>query len=281
MLTLILTTEDNTLLAPDDHQMHIGRKMLHAFRLNTNVKQKLASQLSRIQNDPTLLATFQLSLASSQFQALAELMTGSGVHRFDRRDETGEEIIFWNNHLSDSVRQIFVAEDLNSLVVSSNGPLPKFAVLTIEDKRLSYHVGIQPGQGRFTVDGWFATLLNRLPGDQIDGIDSVLQFNIIGDNGCCMYLVIDQSDLTLHKGTHDQPVVTITAEFDEWLALINGNQTPKEMFLRDALQIGGNLEFISGLADAFQLSPPGQYMRDKWRLYVNYLDSLTLQLGEV
>jgi hypothetical protein len=148
--------------------------------LNTNVKQKLAFQLSRFQTDPSLLAAFQLTLTSGQFQALAELMTGSGVYRADRRDGTGEEIVLWNNHLSESVRLIFAAEDLNGLVDSSNEPLPKFAVLTIEDKSLSYHVGIQPAQGYLT---------------------------------------------------------------------------------------------------NFHLTPPGQYMRDKWRLNINYLDCLALKLG--
>ena len=180
--TLTLTTEDDTLLAPDDRKMRVGRKLLYSFHLNTNIKQKLFYHLSHIQDDPVLLAAYQLSLSSGQFQALAELMTGSGVHRADKRDGTGEEIILWNNQLSNSVHQIFVIEDLNGLVDSSNGPLPKFAVLIIEEKSLSYYVGVQSDQGDPT---------------------------------------------------------------------------------------------------AFHHTAPVQYLSDKWRLNINYLDSLTLQLGEV
>ena len=278
-VALSLRTEASSLLAADNRLMNAGRKMLQAFRLNTNIKLKLASQLSQMQDDPVLLAAYQLSLTSSQFQALAELLTGSGVQKLDRRNGTGEEIILWNNHSNDSVRQIFAAVELNGLAESSSGPLPKFAVLTIEVKTLAYHVGMQPARGRITVNDWFASLLDRIPRNQVAGVDAVIQFDIMGVNGCSKTLVIDQGNLFLHEGTHVQPAVIITAASNDWLSLINGDQTPEEMFLSGIFRVGGNLELITGLVDAFRLSPPGIYKGDKWRLDINYLDGLTLHLG--
>jgi len=279
-LTITLTAIDKSLLAKEDRKTRTGHKMLRAFRMNSHAKQRLASELSDIQDDPTLLAAYQLSLTGGQFQALAELMTGSGFHCSDKRDGPGEEIILWNNQLIDLVRQIFAAEELDGLVYSSKGPLPKFAVFSIEKDMVSQHIGIQPAKGVITVQSWFAILCNRISREQVGDVDAVIQFDITGPRGCKNYLVISQGDLSLHEGSHVQPSVTITTEADAWLALINGEQSAEEMFLGGILGVRGNLELMVGLIDIIRLSSPGKFRRDKWRLDVNYLDALTLQLGE-
>ena len=125
--------------------------------------------------------------------------------------------------------------------------------------RLSYHAGKQPAQGRITVAGWFASLLDRIPPEEVAGVETVIQFDITGVNGCKKYLLLGQNELDLLDGNHQQPAVTITADSADWLSLINGDTSPAEMFLSGTLQIGGNFDLIVGLVDAFRLNPPGKY----------------------
>lgn len=278
-LTLRLRTNNKIILVPDNRQLLIGHKMVRAFRMNTNVKRKLADQLAQITGNLSLLTKYQLSLTTLQFQALAELMTGSGVHRSEIRSGTGEKIVLWNNNLSKDVCEAFAAQVSSGLVETWSQPLPKFAAVTIDDQGLSYHAGSQPALGRVTIDGWFSSLADRISREEVAGVKAAIQFDITGVNGCKKYLLIDEDHCDLHDGSHVQPAVSIMAESSDWLSLINGDQAPAEMFLSGALKVGGNLDLIVGLVDVFGLNPPGKYKGEKWRLDINYLNAVILKLG--
>ncbi len=278
-LKLRLVTDNKTKLEPENRRLTAGHKMLRAFRMNTNVKRKLADQLAQITDNPSLLTKYQLSLTILQFQALAELITGSGVHRCKRRSGTGEEIILWNNNLSQDVCEVFAAQVPGGLAETRSQPLPKFAVLTIDEQGLSYTAGSQPTLGRVTINGWFSSLADRIPMEEVAGVKAAIQFDITGANGFKKYLLIDGDHLDLLDGNHAQPAVSITAESADWLSLINGDKAPAEMFLSGTLKVGGNLDLIVGLVDAFGLNPPGKYKGDRWRLDINYLNAVNLKLG--
>ena len=122
---------------------------------------------------------------------------------------------------------------------------------------------------------------SEFPREQIAKVEAIIQFDITGTSGCKRYLQIDHSQLRLHEGSHKQPSVTVSAQSDDWLSLINGDTAPAEMFLNGTLQVGGNLELIVGLVDAFSLNPLGTFKGDKWRLDINYLNAITLHLGRI
>jgi putative sterol carrier protein len=110
----------------------------------------------------------------------------------------------------------------------------------------------------------------------------VVQFDIQGAQGHTAFLTLtEEGDVLLAEGHHEAPDVTITAEDVDWLALINGLIGPEESFLSGKLQISGDLNLALQMAQLISLAPPGTFLPGRWRLDLDYLDILTIQLGKL
>ncbi len=278
-LTVKLQALSGSLQAKDDRLLRNAQKMLRAFRLNTDTKSILALQLQRIIEKPSFLADYQLALTTDQIQALAELITGAGVQHMIAYDSEGEEVVLWNNDATENVKWAFAAQEPNGLAHHERGPLPRFGFLAIGKATLTYHEGSQLAHGRIPISSWFGMLYKRIPHDQLVDVQAIVQFEISGENGYRGYLEIDQGSLGLREGIAEEPTVTVKAKAEDWRELINGDQTPTEMFLEGSLQVSGSFEFIANLADAFTFAPPGVYRAEKWRLDIDYLDTGIVRLG--
>ncbi|MCP4426534.1 MAG: SCP2 sterol-binding domain-containing protein, partial [Chloroflexi bacterium] len=67
----------------------------------------------------------------------------------------------------------------------------------------------------------------------------------------------------------------------DWLALINGETAPDELFLLGKLNIAGDFQLVMRLTGSMRIAPPNKFSSRKWRLDVQYFDTLTLPLGNI
>lgn len=262
----------------DDPRLTHCRQMVRAFRLDTWVKQHLYNHLPRLITDPTGLEAYELTLTPSQLRALVEVISAAGWQRRPLRHTDGEAIILWNNAGADAHYKL-IALDANNHPHTQKGQLPRFACLTLTDDALTVHIGAQLGQGPITLDNWLASLPDRVNLAQVGGVNAVVQFQVTGENGRNAELVIENGRVALTPAPDQPPGAAISAAEPDWLALINGRETPENLFVQGKLHLSGDMALILSLADAFTLTPPGQFHPDKWRLTLQYLDSLIEQIS--
>ena len=281
-LVVAVTAAADALQPPEDYRLPVCRRMVRAFRMDSWVKQRLDRDLPAILKEPRLLAKYELSLSAEQIRALAEAATGSGFHRGSVRRANEEAIVLWNNHGSDAASFTLVAEDFNHRPEITSGPLPKFAVLHVGEDRLRLQKGSQTAGGQIGVSAWFDSLPDRLGADLAGGVTAVVQFDIQGVQGRSAALMLAEGEKArLMAGFAEAADVTITAEDEDWLALINGLIAPEEAFLSGKIKLIGNLELVLHLAGVISLAPPSTYLTGRWRFDVDFLDVLRVALGTV
>ena len=269
----------NPMFAPDDRILTTCQKLTTAFRLDSWTKQTLFNQLPDLIVQPTQLGEYQLKLTESQQRALAEVVTGAGYHRSSTRRSQDEAIVLWNNQENQGIVFKLAALGLiNSSAENKHEPVPKFSFFTVGEQTISYHEGTQPSVGKFTVAAWFNSLENQLKTASTTQADSVVQFEISGENGRFAYVLRENGEVQLVAGTHANADITITATDIDWLAMINGEATPESMFLEGKISIRGNMELVLQLAASFNLAAPSTYQASNWRLEMNYMEAVRLPL---
>ncbi len=279
-LTVNVAAAGGSLLLPGEYRLAACRRLVRAFKMDTWVKMRLDRELPAILREPDLLANYELSLAAEQIRALAEVVTGSGYHRSSVRRAKEEAILLWNNDESDAVFFRLVAEDLNYRPEIVKGRLPRFAVLHVGEELLRLQSGSQPAGGQITIDDWFDSLADRIEAEHAEGVKAVVQFDITGPQGRSAFLELaEEQEAALTDGQFEEPDATITANDGDWLAIINGLMTPEAAFLGGKLGVAGNVDLVLQLADIIRFSPPSTYLAEGWRLDLNYMDLLTVPLG--
>ncbi len=73
-LALVISVKTGELLSQTDHRPDACRKLLRAFRLDTNVKHRIDRALPELLNGQTRLAQFSSELSDAQLQALTETL---------------------------------------------------------------------------------------------------------------------------------------------------------------------------------------------------------------
>ena len=281
-VVVTVTAVEEGLRLPQTYQLPACRRMLKAFKMDTWVKMRLDQKLPAVVQDVGLLAGYEFSLSAAQIRALVEVISGSGYHRGSVRRADEEEIILWNNDGRDAVTFSLAAEAFNFQREAERGALPRFAVLHVGRDALRWQQGSQMAGGQISVADWFASLVGRLGGKTAGDQTAVVQFDIQGAQGHTAFLTLtEEGDVLLAEGHHEAPDVTITAEDVDWLALINGLIGPEESFLSGKLQISGDLNLALQMAQLISLAPPGTFLPGRWRLDLDYLDILTIQLGKL
>ena len=94
-LAVTLQTSQPALAYNIDSTVSEAHKLIRNFRLGTEARRAIISQVDRWSADPAQLAAYQIVLTRSQMRALLEVTTQSG---FEHITNAGEElVILWNN----------------------------------------------------------------------------------------------------------------------------------------------------------------------------------------
>ncbi|HFQ93032.1 MAG TPA: SCP2 sterol-binding domain-containing protein, partial [Anaerolineae bacterium] len=230
------------------------------------------NHLPRLITDPAGLEEYELTLTPSQLRALVEVISNAGWHHRPLRHTDGEAIILWNNESADMRYKLTALDGSRPHV--QKGPLPRFACLTLTNDALTVHVGAQLAQGQITLDNWLASLPDRVNLAQVGAVNAVVQFQVTGEHGRSAKLMLENGRVTLNPAPDQPPDAAIATAETDWLALINGRETPENLFVQGKLHLSGDMALILKLADAFTITPPGQFRPDKWRLTLHYRDIL-------
>jgi len=126
-----LSTAAGTLLSRRDRAVAACRKLLRAFKLETDTKSAIDEHLPEIVDDVRRLADYWVNLHPAQVRALVEVIAGAGVTRFA---ETGERdvLVLWNNRPQAGMRYLVSAAGKWSWTFhSEQGVVPRFMPLDV------------------------------------------------------------------------------------------------------------------------------------------------------
>jgi alpha-glucosidase (family GH31 glycosyl hydrolase) len=279
-LAVTLTPQGESLLTQRDHRAVALDNLLRACRLNTDTKQMLHLRLKDILRSPHLLGDFELALSAPVAQAMAEILTGAGVDANTDPATGGQRILLWNSDGSQNLRFQFAGVPLAGVTAARrSGPLPRFAVLTIQGSQLTFLLEHGP-QHVESVGAWLDALAADFQPEAIGDLDIGVQFLFRGEQGYQAHVHLSQQGLVVTPGVAERADVSLETGDSDWLALINGEIDPTELFLSGRLQVSGEMDLLMRLADLLSATPGQRHFRaDAWKLEVNYLDMLTKRFG--
>ena len=94
------------------------------------------------------------------------------------------------------------------------------------------------------------------------------------------HALISRGTLSVVDGLHENPDLAVEADAAAWLALINGQADPAELFMSGELLVSGDMDLMMRLADllagGYDLNA---FDAGRWRLHLDYLGMLTVDLG--
>lgn len=86
-----------------------------------------------------------------------------------------------------------------------------------------------------------------------EGVDGVVQLDLDGEGGGQYYLKIQNQELDVHEGTHDDPTVTIRTTAERWLKINRGEASPMTMMMMGKLKIDGSLSMATKFQSMFDV----------------------------
>lgn len=81
----------------------------------------------------------------------------------------------------------------------------------------------------------------RFNAENAEGIDAIVQFDITGEGGGQHYMTIRNKELAIAEGRHDDPSMTVTASFQNWLDMNLGKINPMVSIMSGKIKISGSL----------------------------------------
>ncbi len=280
-LSVTIQATNDELLLLRDYRLPNCRQLLSACRLDSWLKQMLDQKLAQISEQPSLLGEMALILPPDFLRALLEITTGAGVHQYIHPGDGHLRVLMWNNLAMPEMRFRFAGLPVIAYRLQArSGPLPRFAVLAEDNGRLEL---VQPyGSGKVAdLDQWLVRIGQIRNVDQLEGLDLTLQFDFTGEQPRRVFATLSQGDVEITQYAMTSPDLTVETGVQDWLALVNGEADPVEMFLSGKLLVSGDIDLLTLLTDLLNAGIDQVSFRPAhWKLVVNYMDYLTLEIGE-
>ena len=102
-----------------------------------------------------------------------------------------------------------------------------------------------------TIESLIAMIPKQLPGDKGKKVNSVVQLNVTGSQAGQWNAVIKDGNVTVAKGIHPAPELTITADTADVLAVADGKLDPTQALMQGKAQVKGNLSEAIEVAKVF------------------------------
>ena len=102
-----------------------------------------------------------------------------------------------------------------------------------------------------------AQLMEKMPGafipEKAVGLDAVIQFKFTGAEAGEWYAVIKDGKVTVEKGTHASPKMTLTADSSDYVKIFTGELDGMQAFMQGKLKLAGDLNLAMKLTQMFKI----------------------------
>jgi putative sterol carrier protein len=102
------------------------------------------------------------------------------------------------------------------------------------------------------VQAIFDKMPERFKADAASGMNAVYQYDITGDGGGKWYTAIADGNLTVEKGEHENPNITITVADQDYIDMVTGKLNGQTAFLTGKLKIKGDMSLAMKLNSLFE-----------------------------
>jgi len=100
-------------------------------------------------------------------------------------------------------------------------------------------------------------LFDRLPGafipEKAGDMDSVIQFELTGEEASNWAVVIKDGTCKVEKGQHENPTMTLTADSQDYKDIVTGRLKAMNAFMQGKVKLQGNLNLAMKFAEIFKL----------------------------
>ncbi len=101
-------------------------------------------------------------------------------------------------------------------------------------------------------------LFERLPGaflpEKAGDMDTVIQFELTGEEAGDWAVIIKDGEAKVEKGKHENPAMTLSADSQVYKDIVTGRVKPMSAFMQGQVKLQGNLNMAMKFADVFKLS---------------------------
>ena len=102
-----------------------------------------------------------------------------------------------------------------------------------------------------TIESLIAMIPKTLPGEQGKKVDTSVQLNVTGSQAGQWNIVTKDGAVTVAKGTHASPELTVTVDTDDVLAVADGKLDPTQAFMQGKAKVQGDLTEVMDLVKVF------------------------------
>ena len=102
-----------------------------------------------------------------------------------------------------------------------------------------------------TIESLIAMIPKTLPGDKAKRADTIIQLNVTGSQAGQWNVVVKDGNVTVAKGTHAAPEITVTADTADVLAVADGKLDPTQAFMQGKAKVQGDLSEALELVKIF------------------------------
>ncbi|MEA2625745.1 MAG: hypothetical protein QOD06_1790 [Candidatus Binatota bacterium] len=103
-----------------------------------------------------------------------------------------------------------------------------------------------------TVQNIFKEMPNRFNKDAAKGMNSVIQFNISGDDGGQYHAIIKDGTLEVNEGTHPSPNMTLTMTAKDYIDMTTEKLNGQMAFMQGKLKIAGDMGLAMKMQTLFR-----------------------------
>ncbi len=97
-----------------------------------------------------------------------------------------------------------------------------------------------------------AALPNYFVPEQAAGINAVLQLDLSGEGGGQWYLTLADGKLKVDTGAAAEPTMTLALAAGDFLALINGEASPMNLFMQGKVKVRGDMQLALKMQSLFK-----------------------------
>lgn len=102
-----------------------------------------------------------------------------------------------------------------------------------------------------TIESLIAMIPKTLPGEPGKRADTVVQLNVTGSQAGQWNAVIKDGKVTVTKGAHAAPELTVTADTTDILAVADGKLDPMAAFMQGKAKVQGDMSEAMELVKVF------------------------------